>query len=72
MIKKEQDEKNYHTHFFLTPSCACPRIFIGLPDNLDFKNTKSLGLQLVTGLVRQLQGNIDVERTTCTKFTIIF
>jgi len=45
---------------------------IGLPDDLDFRNTKSLGLQLVTGLVRQLQGNVDVDRTTGTKFTIIF
>ena len=45
---------------------------IGLQENLDFKKTESLGLQLVTGLVRQLQGNIDVDRTTGTKFTIIF
>jgi len=45
---------------------------IGIPEELDFRVTKSLGLQLVTGLVRQLQGNIDVDRSTGTKFTIIF
>ncbi|MCD6329111.1 MAG: tetratricopeptide repeat protein [Candidatus Cloacimonetes bacterium] len=45
---------------------------IGIPEEVDFRATKSLGLQLVTGLVRQLQGNIDVERSTGTKFTIIF
>ena len=45
---------------------------IGLPEDIDFKNTTTLGLQLVSGLVRQLQGNIDVDKTKGTKFTIIF
>jgi PAS domain S-box-containing protein len=33
----------------------------GLPAGLDFRNTHSLGLQLVTMLVRQLRGRLDVE-----------
>lgn len=45
---------------------------IGIPEELDFRTTTSLGLQLVTGLVRQLQGNIDVDKSAGTKFTIIF
>jgi len=45
---------------------------IGMPEELDFRTTTSLGLQLVTGLVRQLQGNIDVDKSTGTKYTIIF
>ena len=34
---------------------------IGLPDGLDIRNTKSLGLQLVNTLVGQLKGTIDVN-----------
>ena len=34
---------------------------IGLPEGLDIGNTKSLGLQLVNTLVRQLKGTIDVN-----------
>jgi len=45
---------------------------IGLPKSLDWKETSSLGLQLVNGLVRQLQGKIDVDSEGGAKFTIIF
>ncbi|HEX38001.1 MAG TPA: tetratricopeptide repeat protein [Candidatus Cloacimonetes bacterium] len=44
----------------------------GLPESFDWNETSSLGLQLVSGLVRQLQGNIDVVSEGGTKFTIIF
>jgi PAS domain S-box-containing protein len=33
---------------------------VGLPSGLDFRNTETLGLQLVTMLVKQLRGDIDV------------
>jgi len=33
---------------------------VGLPSGMDFRNTESLGLQLVTMLVKQLRGNIEV------------
>lgn len=37
---------------------------IGIPGDMDFKNTESLGLQLVTMLAEdQLQGKIDLDRT---------
>ncbi|HOP40502.1 MAG TPA: PAS domain S-box protein [Geobacteraceae bacterium] len=44
---------------------------IGLPSGLDFRNTESLGLQLVTILVKQLRGDIEVGGAGTT-FTIRF
>jgi PAS domain S-box-containing protein len=46
---------------------------IGLPDELDWRNTNSLGLSLVYDLVtEQLEGNITVEHHQGTKFYIDF
>lgn len=45
---------------------------IGLPNHIDFRNTESLGLQLVITLVDQLNGNIQIDNTKGTKYTIIF
>lgn len=46
---------------------------IGLPQNMDFKNTESsLGLQLVNLLVAQLEGNIELNKNKGTKYTIKF
>ncbi len=45
---------------------------IGLPGHIDFRNTESLGLQLVITLVNQLNGNIQVDNKNGTKYTIIF
>lgn len=45
---------------------------VGLPKNLDFRNTESLGLQLVTTLVEQINGTITQENTTGTTYNIIF
>ncbi|MEA5601480.1 PAS domain S-box protein [Nostoc sp. UHCC 0252] len=46
---------------------------IGLPDNLDWKNTDSLGLSLVYDLVtEQLEGDITLERNHGTVFKIQF
>jgi two-component sensor histidine kinase len=44
----------------------------GLPPKLDIRNSKSLGLQLVTSLVEQLDGKLKVESKTGAKFTITF
>ena len=35
---------------------------VGLPKDLDFRNTESLGLQLVNTLVAQLEGTIELDR----------
>jgi two-component sensor histidine kinase len=46
---------------------------IGIPDKMDWKNSKSLGLKLVRTLVEnQLDGSIDMESNKGTKFTIKF
>ncbi|MDI6724968.1 MAG: histidine kinase dimerization/phosphoacceptor domain -containing protein [Methanobacterium sp.] len=45
---------------------------IGLPEDIDFKNTDSLGLQLVNSLSKQLEGYIELDRTNGTQFKIIF
>lgn len=45
---------------------------VGFPEDLDFRNTTSLGLQLVTALVDQLDGTITLDRTRGTTFIIKF
>ncbi|MBI5681303.1 MAG: PAS domain S-box protein [Methanobacterium sp.] len=45
---------------------------INFPENIDFKNTKTVGLQLINGLVEQLDGTIELDRSHGTEFTIIF
>jgi PAS domain S-box-containing protein len=44
----------------------------GLPPGLDFRNTTSLGLQLVNTLVGQLEGTIDLEDGAGATFRIAF
>ncbi|MBD2441577.1 PAS domain S-box protein [Nostoc sp. FACHB-110] len=45
---------------------------IGIPENLDWENASSLGLRIVKNLVRQLKGNIILERDRGTSFYIHF
>ncbi len=46
---------------------------VGIPDSIDIKNTESLGLDLVCTLAEcQLNGEITLERSKGTKFTITF
>jgi two-component sensor histidine kinase len=45
---------------------------VGLPIGMDFKNTDSLGLQLVNALVDQLGGAIEFEGRVGTTFRITF
>ena len=45
---------------------------IGLPKEIDIKNTKTLGLKLVKNLVDQLDGKIGLERNHGTTFKITF
>jgi PAS domain S-box len=44
----------------------------GMPDNLDIENVETLGLKMVTILVNQLKGTLELDRTNGTKFNIIF
>jgi len=45
---------------------------IGFPEDIDFRNTKSLGMQLVISLVNQLGGVIQLVRREGTSFRIAF
>lgn len=45
---------------------------VGLPKDLDVTQTESLGLQLVSMLVEQLQGTMRIEKNQGTSFEIVF
>ncbi len=45
---------------------------IGFPEDLDFRDTGSLGLQLVNTLVHQIDGEIELDNSNGTEFKIIF
>jgi two-component sensor histidine kinase len=45
---------------------------VGLPKDLDFRDTQSLGLQLVNTLVEQLEGTIELDRSGEAAFKITF
>lgn len=42
------------------------------PENIDFYNPDTLGLQLVNALVEQLDGTVEIEKGDQTRFTIRF
>lgn len=44
----------------------------GLPATVDYKNTESLGMQLVITLVQQLRGEISLDNSKGAKYTIVF
>ncbi len=44
----------------------------GLPDDIDFQNPESLGLQLISALTKQLHGKIDLNRRNGTYYIIKF
>jgi PAS domain S-box-containing protein len=45
---------------------------IGIPEHVDFRSSPSLGLTLVSSLVAQLGGTIELDRRGGTTFTITF
>lgn len=45
---------------------------IGIPKDLDYTKSKSLGLRLVNSLSEQIDAEVDVDRSNGTKFEIIF
>ena len=45
---------------------------VGLPINWDFKTVKSLGLQLVKVITKQLKGTIEIDRTRGSQFRLNF
>ena len=45
---------------------------VGIPESFDLENPNSLGIQLVTTLVDQLDGELELKRNNGTEFTIRF
>jgi two-component sensor histidine kinase len=45
---------------------------VGIPEDLDIEDLDSLGLQLVTTLVDQIDGELDLKRNNGTEFIIRF
>jgi two-component sensor histidine kinase len=45
---------------------------VGIPENLDIEDLDTLGMQLVTSLVDQLDGEFELKRNNGTEFTIRF
>jgi len=45
---------------------------VGIPENVDIKNTQTLGLQLVDTLVEQINGTLNLKRKNGTTFSIEF
>jgi PAS domain S-box-containing protein len=45
---------------------------VGIPENINIRETNSLGLQLVTSLVEQIDGELNMDNKKGTTFTITF
>ena len=45
---------------------------VGFPEDIDYQNTESLGLQIVTSLTDQIDGEIELDGNNGTKFKITF
>lgn len=65
---EEIDPKGKSTEFNLTVSDNGK----GIPETVDFENPETLGLQLVSILVNQLEGEIELKRENGTEFSMRF
>lgn len=59
---------DHHRHFVLIVGDNG----VGLPEEVDIHHTDTLGLQLVSTLIHQLDGRIELDRHRGTTFTIAF
>ncbi len=59
--------KHYETYILIVSDNG-----IGMKGEIDIENINSLGLQLVTALVRQIDGKLNLDNSDGTKFTISF
>jgi len=65
LIRMSRDEKGKH---ILTVKDTG----VGFPEGLNFRDAETLGLQLVTDLVAQLKGRIELKRKEGTEFVVKF
>ena len=66
--RRKQKENCKSTSFILIVSDNG----VGIPENLDIEDLDSLGMQLVTSLVDQLDGELELKRNNGTEFTMRF
>jgi two-component sensor histidine kinase len=45
---------------------------VGIPEEMDWQNTDTLGLTLVTELCRQIRGTVSLERSNGTRWRMVF
>jgi len=45
---------------------------IGLPDSFDIKKTSTLGMHLISSLVKKIEGNLEIKNNVGTEFIITF
>ena len=45
---------------------------VGFPEDLDYRKTRTIGMELVTALIKQLDGTIEFDRSDGTTFRIKF
>jgi PAS domain S-box-containing protein len=45
---------------------------VGFPEGMDFRNTNTFGMQIVTSLTLQLSGTVELKRDGGTEFTVTF
>ena len=67
-LHREESEDNKNASFILNISDNG----VGIPENLEIENLDSLGMQLVTTLVDQLDGELELKRNNGTEFTMRF
>jgi len=67
-IKLCREESDENTNFTL----AISDNGVGIPENIDIEDLDSLGFQLVTSLVDQLDGELELKRNNGTEFIIRF
>ena len=65
IVKMHSDKKGKHTLIIRDTG-------VGFPEGLDIHETETLGMQLVTDLVKQLKGTIKLDREDGTTFKITF
>jgi PAS domain S-box-containing protein len=66
IIVRMQQKKNGSTKLIIKDKG------IGLPPDIDFPNTKTVGFRLVADFVSQINGTIRLDKTQGTQFTISF
>ena len=64
-VKMEQQEDNNYELIISDTG-------IGISDKIDFRQTESLGMQLIVSLTEQLDGTIELNKEEGTKFIIKF